>query len=97
MVYSEQFIQQLVAEFQAGGITADGLRRKYKIGGKNTVYRWLRAYAAPTTSALPVASAPELQAALAEAQLRIAYLETVLELARERGFEEAKKKSTGPP
>lgn len=97
MVYTEVFIQQLVAEFQAGGITAEGLRRKYNIGGKNTVYRWLRAYATVSTTELPVASAPELQTALAEAQLRIAYLETVLELARERGFEETKKKSAGQP
>lgn len=95
MKYTEQFIQQVVAEFQAGGVTGEGLRKRHNIGGKNTVYRWLRVYTATDTQVLPAATAPELQRALADAQLHIAYLETVLDIAHEQTGVDYKKKSAG--
>jgi transposase len=95
MVYTEQFIQQVVSEYQAGGVSAEALRKRHCIGGKNTVYRWLRVYASTESQVLPAATAPELQRALADAQLHIAYLETVLQIAQEKTGVDFKKKSAG--
>jgi transposase-like protein len=98
MRYNETFKAQVVAEFKRGGTTAEGLRRKYGIAGKNTVYRWIAADAAPRPAAPPPAVTVSLQEQLEQAQIRIAYLETVLEIERAdraAAMESAKKKSAG--
>ena len=40
--YTTEFKLQVVAEIETGSITAWGARQKYAIGGKTTVNKWLR-------------------------------------------------------
>ena len=42
--YSLSFKERVVLEVLNGQLSAEGARKKYKIGGKMTVYRWLSAY-----------------------------------------------------
>ena len=42
--YSFSFKERVVLEVLNGQLSAEGARKKYHIGGKMTVYRWLRAY-----------------------------------------------------
>jgi transposase len=42
--YSKAFRRQVVQEFELGGITKEGLKRKYQIGGKSTVLQRCRKY-----------------------------------------------------
>lgn len=42
--YSLSFKERVVLEVLNGRISAEGARKKYNIGGKMTVYRWLKAY-----------------------------------------------------
>ena len=41
-VYSEEFKRQVIEEYLAGGIGMKAILRKYKIGGQDTVNRWLK-------------------------------------------------------
>lgn len=41
--YSESFKRQVVREYEEGA-TIGALRRKYGIGGANTIQRWVRTY-----------------------------------------------------
>lgn len=42
--YSEAFKQQIVREFESGKLNRGQLRRKYGIGGGNTVGAWIKKY-----------------------------------------------------
>jgi len=42
--YSSDFKEKVISEVLNGQISAEGARKKYNIGGKMTVYRWLTAY-----------------------------------------------------
>ena len=42
--YSSNFKEKVLSEVLNGQISAEGARKKYNIGGKMTVYRWLDAY-----------------------------------------------------
>ena len=42
--YSEAFKKKVVREFEKGGITKDGLKRKYGLGGKSQVLMWCKKY-----------------------------------------------------
>ena len=42
--YSLRFKERVVLEVLNGRLSAEGARKKYNIGGKMTVYRWLSAY-----------------------------------------------------
>jgi transposase-like protein len=43
-MYPESFKQQVVQEYEAGGVSLQALRRKYRIGGTTTVSKWLHRY-----------------------------------------------------
>ena len=43
-MYPESFKQQVVQEYEAGGVSLQALRRKYHIGGTTTVSKWLHRY-----------------------------------------------------
>lgn len=43
--YSEAFRRQVVAEYEAGNSISQ-LQRKYGIGGKQTIQKWIKKYAA---------------------------------------------------
>lgn len=43
-LYSEAFKQQVVGEYERGGVTKNDLMRKYEIGGHCSVLRWCRKY-----------------------------------------------------
>jgi transposase-like protein len=40
--YSEEFKNEVVFEILSGQINAGAARKKYQIGGKMTIYRWLK-------------------------------------------------------
>lgn len=42
--YSPEFKIQIVQEILTGKISAHGARKKYGIGGKMTIYKWLKKY-----------------------------------------------------
>src|ERR1700735_1571749 len=42
--YSENFKLTVVRELESGGLTVEGMRRKYGIGGAGTVESWLAKY-----------------------------------------------------
>jgi transposase-like protein len=41
-IYSEDFKRQVIEEYLAGKIGMRAILRKYKIGGKETLYRWMK-------------------------------------------------------
>lgn len=93
----ETFKRKVVAEYEQGGITKEELRLKYNIRGKSAVLKWCRLYGTkdyrsdPAPVNPPIAIETDLRQALADAQLRIAYLEAVIELASAQGLNVKKK------
>ena len=41
-VYSEEFKRQVIEEYLSGGIGMKAILRKYKIGGQDTLNRWMK-------------------------------------------------------
>lgn len=42
--YSETFKRQVVAELESGRLSIEQARKRYDIGGQQTLYRWLERY-----------------------------------------------------
>lgn len=101
--YSESFKRSVVSEYEAGGVSKEALRRKHRIGGKTTVLKWVAQYgrqahaaaSVPVPEALASDTGGALSQALRDAQIRIAYLETVLALGKEIYGLDLKKKLRG--
>jgi transposase len=103
MIYiDDDFKRKVVKEYERGGVTKEQLRRKYGIRGKSAILQWCRLFGTKDYGQKeviieqpPVIVDQSLQQALADAQLRIAYLEAVIELANEKHGLNLKKKSSG--
>lgn len=104
-MYPESFKQQVVAEYEAGGVSLQALRRKYQIGGTTTVTKWLHRYGkgveVGSASTLSASSADALHSAarLAALEAEVAYMrekvivfETLVEVASDYVKMDIKKK-----
>ena len=100
--YSKAFRRQVVREFELGGITKQGLKRKYQIGGKSTVLQWCRkygrlAYPSTGTRGRPLQDPQqrrikELERKLKDSQEKILVYEKLIEITnRELGEDVLKK------
>ena len=104
--YSEAFRRTVVREYEDGE-SIERLRRRYGIGGKGTIQKWIRRYGVAGLRHEVVvmqradeqgrekeleARIRELEAALSQLTLDKLMLETTLEVASERYGENIKKK-----
>ena len=98
--YSKAFRRQVVREFELGGITKQGLKRKYQIGGKSTVLQWCRKYGRLTytsTRGRPLQDPQqrrikELERKLKDSQEKILVYEKLLEITNRELGEDVRKK-----
>jgi transposase-like protein len=109
-IYSEAFKKMVVKEVESGGLTKDGAKRRYNIGGKTTVLRWCRKYGNLANLGIRVGivmvseeeerqalkrRVAELERALSNAHLKIEAQEVMMKLAKEKyGIEFEKKFGT---
>jgi hypothetical protein len=97
--YSDRFIEDIVFRVKSGELSANEARRLYKIGGKMTVYRWLERYGCELpkhgrykmVKVKKTAAPKDESQALAEAELRLEYYETLFALASEEYGMDIKK------
>lgn len=103
--YSKAFRRQVVREFELGGITKQGLKRKYQIGGKSTVLQWCRKYGRLVYTSTGTRGRPlqdprqrrikELERKLKASQEKILVYEKLIEItSRELGEDVRKKIAT---
>lgn len=100
--YSKAFRRQVVREFELGGITKQGLKRKYQIGGKSTVLQWCRkygrlAYPSTGTQGRPLQDPQqrrikELERKLKDSQEKILVYEKLIEITNRELGEDVRKK-----
>lgn len=100
--YSKTFRRQVVREFELGGITKQGLKRKYQIGGKSTVLQWCRkygrlAYPSTGTQGRPLQDPQqrrikELERKLKDSQEKILVYEKLIEITNRELGEDVRKK-----
>ena len=100
-MYTDSIKRQIVAEYESGQYTFEALRRKYQIGGKTTVAKWVARYGkhaqeVPAT-AVHSKKLDHLEQELLIAQTRIAYLEAMIGLAKDAYGIDLKKKFAGKP
>jgi len=106
VIYSEAFKRKVIEEVKTGEISQTGAQRKYGIGGKMTIKKWLeRSEKMENDKAIRRQTVEKelaemeklklekqrLESALAQAHLKIMALETVIELAEEHYGEPIKK------
>ena len=104
--YSQSFIHHVVEEVESGQLTASAAGRRYGIGGAATVSSWLRKYGKQHLLAKVVrvehpeerdrlkaleARNRELESALADSQVKLLALESLLEVAEEHYGTDFKK------
>jgi len=103
--YSESFRIKVVKEVENGIISKEEARRKYGIGGKTTVLSWCRKYGRKDYAYMtkkhkdkPISTdekdkrIAELEAQLAQKQLAVDALESLIEVANEMYGTDLKKK-----
>jgi transposase len=102
MPYTEKFKLELVAEYEAGGISMEALKRKYGIGGNTTVAKWIKRYGKEGAGAISIITKidehiekTELIEELEAARLKIAALEALVEISSKRTGINLKKKFGG--
>lgn len=89
--YSEAFKMQVVRELEGGGINVDQIRRKYGIGGCNTIHLWIGRYGNGSIGKVIRVETPEQRNEQAQLKRRVRALEQALadaniELALERQY-----------
>ncbi len=89
--YSEAFKMQVVRELETGTINIDQIRRKYAIGGCDSIRRWVRKYGNGSVGRIIRVEKPEEQNQVEQMKRRIRALEqaladTNIELALERQY-----------
>ena len=82
---------QIVRELEGGGINVDQIRRKYAVGGGQTIHRWMMKYGNGSLGKVIRVQKPEERNERAELKRRIRALEEALadanlELALERQY-----------
>jgi transposase-like protein len=108
VIYSEAFKRKVIEEVKSGEISQSSAQRKYGIGGKMTIKKWLeRSKKMETEKDIKretvekelleleklKSEKQQLESALAQAHLKILTLETIIELAEEHYGEPIKKNS----
>ena len=106
--YPDSFKQRVIQEVLSGKVTKDEAKRKYGIGGKTTVLKWLRRYGYsevipgsvtlefmedPKEQARLKARIKQLEAQLEEVEMKAALYERMIEIAEERFGLDIEKKS----
>ena len=104
--YTTEFKLTVVGEIESGQLTANSATRKYNIGGKTTVNKWLRSFGKGhligRDARLEMSKKldretqlkeknRQLEAAVADMQLKILALESLVEVASEHYGENLKK------
>src|SRR5512135_1099591 len=89
--YSEAYKMQLVREVERGGISIEGCRRKYGVGGSTTLRRWLLKYGSGNIGRIIRVETPEEINEKAQLKRRVRALEKALadrniDLALEKEF-----------
>lgn len=87
--YSEAFKMEVVREMEAEGLSCSRARKKYGIGGRNTVEKWARKYGNGLIGKVIRVETPQEVNELKKAKERVKRLESLLadmnlELALER-------------
>lgn len=103
--YPENFKIKVVKEVEQGNLSKEAIRQKYGIGGKSTVLSWCRKYGRKDYTPMPKQKnqrpvtidekdkrISELEALLAQKELAIDALESLLEVANEMYGTDLKKK-----
>lgn len=104
--YSSIFKMHVIAEVESGKLTIDAARRKYGISGAGTIQNWLRRYGKghllpkvvrvqhpeerDQVKLLQV-QLREMESALAQSQVKILALESLIEVAQEHYHADFKK------
>lgn len=104
--YSEAFKQQVIAEIESTGISQNGIKERYGIGSVASVHGWLKKYGRNDllNKVVRVETKDErdqlkslkeekqrLESALAQSQLKILALETLIDVAEEHYRVDIKK------
>ncbi len=76
--YSEAFKMQIVQELETGRINIDQIRRKYGIGGNDSIRRWIRKYGNGSLGRVIRVEKPEEINQRQELQRRVRALEKAL-------------------
>jgi transposase len=89
--YSEAFKMEVVRELESQGQAFDAVRRKYGIGGADTVQQWVRKYGNGTRGKIIRVQKPEEIDELKRLKSRVRQLEVALadsnvDLALERAY-----------
>ena len=89
--YSEFFKMTVVGELERDGLSFEAVRRKYGIGGCDTVQRWVRRYGNGTRGKVIRVQRPDERDELERLRERVRRLETALsdahvDLALERQY-----------
>lgn len=107
--YSLSFKQQIVQEIETGGSSVEAIRRRYNIGGSDTIRQWLRKFGRNhlLNKVIRIETMEDqdrlkqleqenkrLKLALADAHLAKDFLETLVELANDH-YQTDLKKSFG--
>ena len=96
--YSEAFKMQIVRELETGKINIDQIRRKYGIGGNDSIRRWIRKYGNGSLGRVIRVEKPEeinereelkrrvraLEKALADANIELVLERAYMQIACER-------------
>lgn len=104
--YSQAFKRAVVDEIVSGTLSVTAAHRRYKIGSRETIYNWLRAFGHHDQIGDVIhvkrreevdqvrkleQEKQELESALAQAQMKIIGLEALIEVAGERYGTDLKK------
>ena len=76
--YSEAFKREVVRELEQGDLSFEHVRRKYGIGGKFTVQKWVRKYGNGTRGKVIRVEKPEEIDEVKELKKRVKQLERLL-------------------
>ena len=104
--YSEAFKLHVISEIESGSLTVESARRRYDIKGGETVQKWLRRYGKNHLLGKVIrverpdekdqvkelkGKIRELESALAQSQVKMLALESLLEVAEEHYGSDFKK------
>lgn len=107
-VYSEEFKLARVKEYETGEFTVSQISKLYGITGSKTVYRWIYKYSTYNRKGLKIVELKEsstqkvkdlqkqianLERMLGQKQIKIDYLETMIDVAKEELDIDIKKNS----
>ena len=108
-IYSEEFKKARVKEYETGVFTVRQICKLYQIPGTATIYRWIYKYSAYNSKGIKIVELEEsstkkvkdlqdqiadLERRLGQKQIKIDYLETMIEVAKDELDIDIKKNSS---